>query len=487
MPVGWTRRRFGRLLGVAATATAAGSGLAACGPTTTAALPSVTAPTTTLIAQVSWQGSGVPYKTAQPLVEEFIQKNWSAQHPGVRVVTQGWGAAGFDGLPAILAGQGPDIIMNCCGTVPQIIDAKVLRPLDPYLKRDNIDVASLFPASVLQSMRTPEALYGLPDYGSTQPLFYNQSMLDGLGLTYPTDTWTHTEAAQLWTAVAGKRKGKWVYGANLVVGEGHNGGSAGAQEWLIRGFGGTVRDPTHTICKLDSPEAVAAYSWLAPLCASNIIYPGLWGLGNTPDLILRGQVGFSPACCGTLLYAAVHLNAAIKWDLVAMPVFPAGRTCFIGNGMYGMNALSSHDPDLVWDLFRWITTSADWQRYFNATLSLQPPSLLSDEVWSDWLKIVRQAAPPLKNKNLEAYHISLKGAYDWAFFKYAPTQADALWAKYTALMTSGQMSVELALGQLTNQINALEAAGQQMQVAQEGANKAFPSVGPAIAGVQPGL
>jgi multiple sugar transport system substrate-binding protein len=426
------------------------------------ALPRAVRTKTVLIAEVSWQG-GVNYvPTVKALVDDFLAREWSSLHPGVEVQTWGWRGDpaflnGTAAIAAVLAGSGPDILMTCCNEVPVYIDTGVVQPLDPFIKRDNLDVAALFPAGVMQSMRTDEGTFGFPDYGSTQPLFYNQSMLDELGLPYPESDWTYEEAERLWRAIAGSRQGKWVYGANLPT------EADGSGDWLVHAFGGHARDATQTRCLLDSPEVVRAYAWLASLTVPKVVYGGLWGLGITPRVVFEGTAAFSPACCGTLQWAATILGTKIKWDLIPMPIFPAGPVNFIGNGFYGINANTKNDVDLVWDLFKFITTTRKWQLFFNAQLALQPPILLDPGVWDDWMEIVQRVAPPLRGKHLEYYRTALPYAYDWAYFKYAPAQADAIWTRYEGMILSGKLSAAEGLRLAAQQIDALEAEGPAIQ------------------------
>jgi hypothetical protein len=66
-------------------------------------------------------------------------------------------------------------------------------------------------------------------------------------------------------------------------------------------------------------------------------------------------------------------------------------------------------------------------------------------------------APVLRDKHLEYYLESLPGAYNRAYFRYAPLQADAIWAKYAQMMAYGQISPLGGLRRIAHEINALEA------------------------------
>lgn len=452
------RRRLTRSAFLAAAGLATGPTLMASGSSRAAA--SAVRTKIKLIAEVSWQGATNYPGMPKSLTDEYIRRNWSSKHPGVEVETLGWRGdpAFLNGSAAVasaLAGVGPDIFMTCCDGVPTLIDSNVLAPIEPLLKRDNIDVTKLFPTGLLADLTGDQGLLGLPDYGSTGPFFVNLSMLDDLGLRYPEPDWTYQDAERLWRAVAGVRKGQRVYGAAFVF-------YGSDQEWLSHAWGGSVYDATRTRSLLDSDQNIKAYQWLMTLMADNVVYPGqLYGDGP----ISSGQAAFSVGCCGTLQSAVLRLGTRIKWDVHPVPAFPNGNANFDGIGIYGMNALSKNPQELVWSLYKFITMDPGWQRFFNARLAFMPPSLLSSELWDDWAQIVRTMAPLLRTKHIEYYAQALPFAYNRAYFRYQPLQAEQIMIKYTGLMQTGKQSVVEALRRATDEINALEAAGARVAAA----------------------
>lgn len=270
----WRIGRRGVLHATAAAVT--GAALAGCGPRAAALRPAVVQTKIRLVAQVSWQGGTNFPGTAQELTDQFVATHWTSKHPGVEVRTEA--GAGSNGpsagttptIASVLAGAGPDIVVTCCSSVPTLLDSGILAPLNPLLKKDNVDTQSLFPASVLDQMTRSGVIYGLPDYGSTGPLFVNYSALDELGLPYPQPDWTAAEAETLWRSLAGRRNGKWVFGANLPI---LSGASA---EWLVHGWGGAARTSGRTRCLLDSTECTSAYTYIADLAQAKVINPCLW-------------------------------------------------------------------------------------------------------------------------------------------------------------------------------------------------------------------
>lgn len=404
--------------------------------------------------QVSWQGGvGFDNNTPQQLTDAFIAQNWTSKHPGVEVRTlAGPGSngpsMGIDPMiAAILAGDGPDIVVACCPAVPTLFATGALEPLDPLLETDNIDVQTMYPPMVLAGLSQGGRLLGLPDYFGGGPLFVNLTLLDQLGLRYPDPGWTSGEAAALWRAVAGTSSGGTQRTGAILP-------DHASLTWVVRGWGGHVRDASGLRCLLDSPQSVAAHEWLVDLMRSKVL---LNAQGAMKPLLL-GQTAFDTACCGKLEKAVLELGSNIQWDLHPLPTFPAGPSTFDGFGMYGLNALSKAPRALVWDLFKFVTLNPAWHRLFNARLALMPPPLLSPGLWADWQHIVESVVPPLKHKHLKYYRQAAQAASGWSWFTYDAAAVNALWFQAVGRMAARQLSVPGGLRALTNRINALEAA-----------------------------
>jgi ABC-type glycerol-3-phosphate transport system substrate-binding protein len=415
-----------------------------------------------LLLQVSWQG-GVNYVgTVQALTQAFLDEHWVRRHPGVEVTTQAGSGSNANAvsstatIAAVLAGDGPDIVVGCCSDIPSYEAAGILEPLDPYIRRDNVNM-QYFPPSVMDSLTTEQGVMGFPDYGSQGPLYMNKTLLDALGVPYPSPDWTYEDAVRIWRAVSGVRKGQRVYGINW-----HH--HASGTQWIVRGWGGAPYDPTHTKCLLDSPECVAAYEWYASTFLENIATIDLGLVGA----IQNGQAAFSMACCGTLQSAVLTLGNSIDWDLVPVPTYPKGKTTYNGSGIYGMNALTKNPKDLVWDLLKFVCLDPSWQRFFNARLAFLPPNSTDPGLWEDWMAIARRVAPLLREKNLEAWLAVLPGSWSRAYFRYAPLNANAIWQKYADMIIHGQIGAAGGLAQAAHQINALEQAAARAALLEAG-------------------
>jgi multiple sugar transport system substrate-binding protein len=469
-----TRRALVRRSAATAGAVLASAGWAGCASTPvggSSAAPAPAAPATLLVASIPFQGSGNYSGVMQQLMDAFIEQNWTSKHPGVGVKTMAGAGANGSALSAaqdvtdsIAGAQVPDTLCGCCGDIQTYVSAQALAPLDSYIKQDNVDLSDFSPGH-LQGLQSGGQQMALPQYDGPEVLVYSQDLLDQMGLAYPDPTWTYQAAQQLWQSIAATSQGKRVYGAALDTGD---------PEWLVNGFGGAVGDSTGTRCTLDSPQCVQAYRWLAGMLSSKTAMDG------GPDAIKSKSAAF--AVCGgwDIQYTAISY-AGMKWDYLPMPVFPAGKpSTFINNDFNAINAYSKNPPDLVWDLFKFITLDPDMQHFQFKTTFITPNR---KSLWQDWIQIVRAVAPPLQNKHLEYFQAAVDYGWPTYFFKYAAQQANNVEGAWITKVKGGQVDAQAGLQQCAQVINALEAAGAA-ETPRADLAKLFPTQGPEI-GVLP--
>lgn len=426
--------------------------------------------------------TGAPWKTVQPLMQEVLA-GFEQANPGLRIVLQDppGGCCNAGGLAAaVIGGDAPDVVLN--NNFGPLAEGGYLLRLNEYLDRDNVDV-SLWSKLQMASFQTSEGLYALPTYFNTTCYFVNLSTFDELGLPYPDPGWTHMEFLKTAQALAGESGGKPRFGCNLWWWTGQAWGS----DWIFHGFGGAKVDGTGTRCLLDRPAAVAAGEWIY----NEILWPGVGTaqdtFGGYAAQFASGQTVMSVQQTGTLFGALVGFaNNGMKWDLYPFPVFPAGRAAFGGDQFYAINAHSPH-PDHAWALLKWICAESTWQQAM-IRLFLMAPALNS--LWSEWTTIVRAVAPPLNNKALQWFtDPAVQGyAMPTGYFQTSDTQAETIiQAYYADLYARRAGSVQAAFTQAAHQVNALEDAAPAQAAAKQAAASAFPTIGPALAPVQPGL
>lgn len=383
---GASRRRFLRMAATAA-AGVCGAGLWA---TAAQAASPVSGSQLVTLTFSPWWGNGAPWDpTAQKLSQETLDNGFNAQHAGVRaeVIPSVEGAASGQ-IAATLAGTGfADVFSDCCLDLPTLAAAGILVPLDPYLRRDNVDMGLWSPGR-MAGLTFSGSIVGLPAYDGPEVVAYRQDLLDQFGLSYPNPDWTYLEAATVWRACARQLKGQPLYGAALDD-------TAMNLNCYLRGWGAATFNAGHTHCLLNTSQAVAAGDWMFGLIADKVVAPNrmdVAGLSNT-------QAVFS-VCGGWDLFGlATQLADRFKWNILPMPTWPQGFSTMVNNDFYGIDRATKH-VDAAWELLKWAMVEGAWQQFSIRTI-LSQPSLST--LWEEWETVVRAVAPVLRDKDIGYY------------------------------------------------------------------------------------
>ncbi len=457
----WTRRGFAR------------GAAAAAAPVT----PTVAAPVVELTFMPWW----IYWTTAGKTIVQEGADQFTAANRGIRLTAlpgpQGGGASTGTIVTDIITGSGPDIVADCCGALVTYTQANAFANLTPLLKEANLPLSTWSKGQV-DALATTEGQWALPVYNGPVVFACREDILDQLGLPYPDPSWTYKEAAALWTQCAGTiqvgGKPQQRYGCNFWWYT----NSWYAQAYLFDGFGGAEMDATRTHALFDQPGALAAGNW---------VYPLLWDkvLGPSTGDIAAGTAVFETAGGWSIPENAIKWGNTFKWHYYPAPMYPNGRATFSNNDFWGMNANSKH-PDEAWLALQWLAAGDAWQQ-FCMKASLLAPSKVS--LWSEFVAQLVAVAPPLANRGLEWYQDAALGGYGYAqqFFKYSPTQADNLIGGLLGKVFDQTLTVPNGFAQVTQQVNALEAAGVVEAGAAANAAKAFPTNGPTIAATVAGI
>ena len=476
-----TRREALRMAGAAAVG---GAALAACGPVQQAA--SVTPASAarillTLLPSQSWPGT--IGKTLWALLHDAMQP-FLAQNPGVDVQlfsNQGYQSATET---AMLAGAGPDVFSDW--VMPPFVKVGQMLDMEPLVKRDNMDLSGFpqgemgfFKEAGLFSDTNPGGLYAVPAYLHTEAYAVNLSVLDGLGITYPEPGWTIAAWIGLWESVTNRSpdpKKKRVGTDEARSGYDYGGGMI--TPYILWGYGGEYVDPSDpTRCYLDSPGSIACGEQMYRLH-----WEGVSGQGNFAQGSL---VSTHDTCtCGHQVTEAQSWQG-FKWDYFQDPVWPVRKSAYAASDFYGIWSGTKY-PEQAWDLMKWLAFGPDWQRMVMRT-ALAGPNQAG--LWEEWVTLLRQVAPPLAHKNLEAFAapVVAQEPYFGHVFRYNDDQAKTIIGKYGGLLDSQKMGVRDAFTQAAQQINALQKAGAEMDTRARGMSQVFPTEGPSIVGVTPGL
>ncbi|HVB10651.1 MAG TPA: extracellular solute-binding protein [Bacillota bacterium] len=458
--------------GMLASAGAAGGlWLTACGPAAQQAAPQQgPAPTELVLAPWGgWPAYGGPHwaEFVAPAMDAFHQKN-----PGIKVTVVAPGGGGSF-LPAILAGTAPDVFQDWA--IAQYRSGNLVVNLDRYIRQDNLDYGLWSPGQ-MNAMRDGEGTWFLPCYVHVDTMAVNLSILDALGLQYPSPDWTHTEAAQLFRAASTTKGGKRQFGVSLKFQGNSMGDPNSTSSYVYHLFGGSMVDATRTKAAVGDPKSYAGVQWLDQLYWDKVATSGSSDLGTVP---------FCEVGSNALVTYLKAWRDNFKWMFIPEPHFPAGQYSFEATDYYAINAQTKH-PDESWILLRYLCAEPEWSRWCMKYL-LRTPSIVS--LWEEYVTTVEAVAPLVHNKGMEQFTAA---ASKWGvankIFKYGHVNAVNTLNTQLGKAFSQQASVPLAMTSAAGQIDALEQAGAQEQTATTAMAKAFPAAnGQQIAAVLPGL
>ncbi len=345
---------------------------------------------------------------------------------------------------SIIGGTGPDVFADAAPSYAEYVGQNLLLRLDDYFTRDNINPA-IWSSSVMDALKTGNGTYAVSRGLDAYLFALNLTLLDTLGVAYPSTDWTHTEFAALAKAIVSTSNGKHRYGVSF------QGGPAGFLETaaqVVAGFGGAVTNGTRTAQTLSSPASLAGMEWLL----QDLLLPAV-GVETQGSANLYGQtVGIQEIQQVQLLSDYQQWQNTFNWVLYPPPVYPRGRFGGAAANYWAISGTTKH-PEESWSLLRWMSTQDAYQRFLMKTFLFPPPL---NALLPEWEATAEAVAPGLKNRGLRWFTQSGDNGWGQAepWFLYANAQAltvdSGLWQK----ILKGALSAQAGLAQADQQVNA---------------------------------
>lgn len=281
---------------------------------------------------------------------EALVAAFHAAHPEIRVriiwVPGGEYQTKFKTLAA--AGTPPDIFMT--GDVWVAYLLPFLMDVTDLVERDaaEIDLPDYFP-EVLSAIKHRGRFYFLPNTLNISLLYYNKTLFDQAGVSYPTDAWTWDDYVRAGVELTRELSegDQRIWGADLV--------SGWWGEWLIyvRQSGGRMFNDDCTQCLLDSPEAIRGMQFYYDLVfrhkmAARPGYGPSTGFSSgTLGMVYGGHTGN---------WREYNQIPGLDWDIQVLPKGPAGRSGGeIAMGAYGISK-DCRDREAAWTFLKFITS-----------------------------------------------------------------------------------------------------------------------------------
>ena len=276
-------------------------------------------------------------------------------HPGVTIemIPYAGEDAKLDSM--IAAGTPPDLFVIGGENLIKYYVGGALLNLQPLIDADGSDLSIYFPQILEAPRKADGGLYGLgPDCGA-ELFYYNKTLFDQAGLSYPDDTWTWkevTEAAEAMTQGAGAEK---QYG--ILPYE-----SPPSQYAVLWQNGVEIIDEAATTCHMDTPEAIEALDYMARL-VHNEWAPApqqLRGMGmDRGQLFAAGRVGMMSYGHWAIIY--FDDKEKFEWEVTTLPKNKENAT-FLYQAIWSASS-ATKEPDLCWDFLKF-SCSPEWSEKF---------------------------------------------------------------------------------------------------------------------------
>jgi multiple sugar transport system substrate-binding protein len=281
--------------------------LTSCGPGAAPGAEPLTL--TVVLLPTSW----LPDRSAdyQQLAKAFHQAN-----PGVTVQIE---SLSLDELPQNLAEAdlltdpewGADVLLTSADLLPALVQAELIRDLQPVLDASQALPADDLPAPVLDLVRWQGNVYGLPVEVDPWVLFYNRDLFDAASIPYPPPGWRWDGFLATAQALGASGEVRFPFG------------SWGVQVTpFVYQNGGTLVDAPSwpTAATLLDPATVEAVRWYANLALVEGVMPSpadldsyAMGVGRRQTIIRAGDEAETAAA-----QAQADLEQAIASGDVAM-------------------------------------------------------------------------------------------------------------------------------------------------------------------------
>lgn len=450
-----TRRSLFRAAGISAAMAACGGVLSGCRLGVQSTPRPTNGSTKTILVLRPYVDDKVPHQLVYEWTAPFRAKN-----PGIDVTFQSFQPLCCDesgNITAISAGKEPDIV--ALNELTSYMEQDLLQPLDPLIKASGINTDLINTGQNPVHSRDGH-LYALPTTQGAVAYVMNIGAMDEAGLPPPSASWTHTEAAQLWTNLTkvSTRPEKRRWGADFFWAF----GPRGPNECYLKGFGGGYVDPNNAArCFLDDEKSMEAGEWLFGLIGAGVCQPG----PSDWSEVLSGKVVFRCVGNWAMVHAVTQLYpSGLKWDFQPFPVWPTGPATATNRDGYAIPTSTKH-LEAAWELLSWMTFEPPFQQgLMSAWMTVPVLKSLSAE----WASRLVQLAPPLKGKNLSAFTSAVSSGHlePNDNFQYNDQRVGQIIGAMMGRIMSQNISVRDGFAQVADQVNRIETSLASLTAAQ---------------------
>ncbi|MDD2970992.1 MAG: sugar ABC transporter substrate-binding protein [Lachnospiraceae bacterium] len=254
-------------------------------------------------------------------------------------------------------GSLPDVFWMHSNEITTYSEYEMLLDLTDRISSSETLDMSKFPKEIVEIYNYDGKQFAVPKDYDTIALWYNKTMFDEAGITYPDDTWTWDDFADACKKLT-KEDGSQ-YGYALKPSNNQDG-------WynMVYDMGGEIITPDRTKSGMDEEGTIKALEFVSGLVKDGYTPAYEVMTENNPEALFEaGKVGM--ITMGSWMLAELCNNDYVKanCDIAVLPKDTAtGRRASIYNGLGWAAAANTDKPDEAWALIEYLGSQKAQQK-----------------------------------------------------------------------------------------------------------------------------
>lgn len=246
-------------------------------------------------------------------------------------------------LTALAGGQVPDVVLWDRYQTSLYAPKGALATIDDFVKEDDIDTG-VFYEPALGEMEVDGKLYGLPLLVDNRSLIYNQSLLDGAGVTAPTNWDELRTAAEAMTVRDGGK----------LTQAGFDLSDPGLFSMYLAQAGGQLLNDDETKTAFNSAEGLEVLDFWQSLLDAGVYEQGF---GDTGDAFAEGRTAMK--LDGPWALSTLDQVDGLEYGVAQPPAGPDGDTGAYMGGFGLVIPEGAKNAEGAWEFMKWWTTEAE--------------------------------------------------------------------------------------------------------------------------------
>lgn len=247
-------------------------------------------------------------------------------------------------------GDMPDVFWMHSNEVQKYMENDILMDLTDRIASSEKLEMDKFPEDIKNLYSWNGKTYAIPKDVDTIALFYNKTMFDEAGLSYPDDSWTWDDfydAAVKLTKEDGSQYGTAMNPSNEQDG------------WMniIYSMGGKVLTDYKKASGFDDPNTIKAMEFVQKL-VDNVMPPATVMAETGTDVLLgSGKIAMLSQGSWMVPQFKEHEYISANCDVAVLPKDPTtGNRVSLYNGLGWAVSAKTKNPDAAWQLVEWFGT-----------------------------------------------------------------------------------------------------------------------------------